>query len=150
MPAEIDALQRNHTWDLVDLPPNKTPISCKWVYHIKYKPNGSVDRYKVRLVTKGYTQVEGVDFMHTFPPVAKMTTLWVILALAAAHGWHLHQLDVDNAFLHGSIDEEVYMTLPQGSTLPNLIKSAGSENHCTASNKPAASGFLLYLLPFGL
>ena len=71
MKAEIDALERNQTWKLVDLPPGKTPIGCKWVYRIKYKPDGSIDRYKARLVAKGFTQVEGVDYMNTFSPVPK-------------------------------------------------------------------------------
>lgn len=114
MDQEIEALERNQTWILVDKPPDSKPIGCKWVYKVKYKQDGSIERYKARLVVKGYTQVEGVDFQDTFSPVAKMTTLRVILALCASQQWHLHQLDVDNAFLHASLDEQIYMTIPQG------------------------------------
>lgn len=123
MDKELEALNRNNTWILVDKPPDKTPIGCKWVYKIKYKQDGTIERYKARLVVKGYTQVEGIDFMDTFSPVAKMTTLRVLLALVATHNWFLHQLDVDNAFLHASLDEEIYMALPQGlpSSKPNQV-----------------------------
>lgn len=81
--AEIDALQRNHTWILVDLPAGKTPICCKWVCKVKYKPDGPVDRYKAGIVSKSYTGVKGIHFLDTFFPVAKMTTLRVVLSLAS-------------------------------------------------------------------
>lgn len=103
MAQEIAALERNKTWQLVDLPQDKTHIGCKWVYKIKHKQDGTVDRYKAWLVVKGYTQVEGINFLDTFSPVVKMTTLSVVLALAASNNWFLHQLDVDNAFLHAEI-----------------------------------------------
>ena len=104
--AEIDALEANNTWSIVDLPPGKVPIDCKHVFRIKYLANGQVERCKDRIVAKGFTQQEGVDFIDTFSPVAKMTSIRMILALAAIHNWHLHQLDVNNAFLHGDLHEE--------------------------------------------
>ena len=83
MNVEIQALEANHTWTLTDLPPHKTAIGCKWVYKIKHKLDGSIERYKARLVAKGYTQVEGQDYLDTFSPMAKLTTVRLLLALAA-------------------------------------------------------------------
>ncbi|KAL6188708.1 hypothetical protein ACLB2K_040099 [Fragaria x ananassa] len=109
MRLEIQALAQNRTWSLVPLPPHKHPIGCKWVYKIKLLPDRTVEHYKARLVAKGYSQIKGVDYRETFTPVAKLTTVCVLLSLAALRGWHLHQLDVNNAFLNGDLTEEVYM-----------------------------------------
>nr|KAJ0186503.1 hypothetical protein LSAT_V11C900486210 [Lactuca sativa] len=114
MQREITGLEENNTWELTLLPPRKKAIDSKWVYKIKYKPNGEVERYKARLVAKGYTQMEGVDFHDTFAPVAKLVTVRVLLTIAVKHGWIIHQLDVNNAFLHGDLNEEIYMKIPQG------------------------------------
>jgi hypothetical protein len=114
MKNELTALANNKTWIITDLPEGVKPIGSKWVYKIKRKADGTIDRYKARLVAKGYNQIEGVDFSQTFSPVAKMTTIRTVLAIASIKNWHIHQLDVDNAFLHGDLDENVYMTVPQG------------------------------------
>ncbi|KAD6455029.1 hypothetical protein E3N88_09735 [Mikania micrantha] len=114
MQNEINALQANDTWSLEKLPKGKHAIDSKWVYKIKYKPNGEIERYKARLVAKGFTQMEGIDFHETFAPVAKLTTVRTLLAVGVKRGWHIHQLDVNNAFLHGDLQEDVYMKIPQG------------------------------------
>ncbi|PKI40395.1 hypothetical protein CRG98_039241 [Punica granatum] len=117
MAEEIRALEDNGTWVVQSLPPGKKPFGCKWVFKIKRRANGIVERYKARLVAKGFTQIESVDFHETFAPVAKLVTVRCLLTIAIAKNWEMHQLDVNNAFLHGDLDEEVYMSLPP--VLPN-------------------------------
>uniref|UniRef100_A0A6N2LVW3 Reverse transcriptase Ty1/copia-type domain-containing protein n=1 Tax=Salix viminalis TaxID=40686 RepID=A0A6N2LVW3_SALVM len=114
MQHEITTLQHNNTWSLVPLPPNKRPIGCKWVYKIKLQADGQIERYKARLVDKGYNQIEGLDYQETFAPIAKLVTVRLLLSVAALCGWHLYQLDVNNAFLNGDLHEDVYMPLPPG------------------------------------
>ncbi|KAL6189100.1 hypothetical protein ACLB2K_040490 [Fragaria x ananassa] len=112
MRLEIEAMQFNKTWSLVAPPAHKRPIGCKWVYKIKFNPDDTIERYKARLVAKGYSQIKGLDYRETFAPVAKFTTVRVLLNLATQQNWHLHQLDVNNAFLNGDLHEDVYMQLP--------------------------------------
>ena len=114
MNEEMRALRKNETWDLVPHSPHRKAIGCRWIYKVKYNADGSVNRYKARLVAKGYAQTHGVDYEETFAPVAKMTTVRTVTALAAAKGWHLHQIDIKNAFLQGELEEEVYMVQPPG------------------------------------
>uniref|UniRef100_A0A2N9F1J4 non-specific serine/threonine protein kinase n=1 Tax=Fagus sylvatica TaxID=28930 RepID=A0A2N9F1J4_FAGSY len=114
MQAEMDALQATQTWDLVPLPSGEKTVGCKWVFTVKYLADGSVDRYKARLVAKGFTQIPGKDFGATFAPVAKLTSVRLLVSLAASHSWPLHQLDVKNAFLHGNLLETIYMDPPPG------------------------------------
>lgn len=114
MNEEMEALNRNNTWEITNLPPNRKPIGCKWVFKIKYKATGEIDRYKARLVAKGYNQMEGIDYEETFSPVAKMVTVRIVINLAVNKNWNLYQLDINNAFLYGDLIEEVYMCLPPG------------------------------------
>ena len=83
---------------------HKKVIGCRWIYKVKYNANGSVNRYKARLEAKCYAQTHGVDYEETFAPVAKMTTMRTVIALAAVKGWHLHQMDVKNTFLQGELE----------------------------------------------
>ncbi|MCH83592.1 LTR retrotransposon like protein, partial [Trifolium medium] len=114
MAEELAALELNKTWTIEPLPARKQPISCKWLYKTKFRPDGSIDRHKARLVARGFTQQAGIDFIDTFSPVAKITTIRVLLTIAAQQNWHLLQLDINNAFLNGDLHEEVYMKLPLG------------------------------------
>jgi histone deacetylase 1/2 len=114
MDSEYMALMKNKTWHLV--PPRKgiNVVDCKWVWKKKYKADGSLDKYKGRLVAKGFKQRYGIDYGDTFSPVVKPATIRVILSLAVSQGWSLRQLDVSNAFLHGHLEEDVYMRQPPG------------------------------------
>ena len=116
---EIKALKKNGTWVLTELPLGKHPVSCKWVFNIKYKADGSVERYKARLVARGFTQTYGLDYQETFAPVAKLNTVRVLLSLAVNLDLNLHQLDIKNAFLNGDLEEEVYMEIPPGLKRPS-------------------------------
>ena len=116
MKSEMDSLEETGTWSICQLPPGKHPVGCKWVNTYKFNPDGTVERPKSRLVAKGYTQLEGLDCLDTFSPVAKLGTFRILLSLAAAKNWSIQQLDISNAFLNGDLDEEIYMTIPQGYT----------------------------------
>ncbi|KAL5752556.1 hypothetical protein ACOSQ2_023063 [Xanthoceras sorbifolium] len=114
MHEELDALQKNHTWDMVDLPHGQSVVGCRWIYKIKTKADGSIERYKARLVARGFTQEYGIDYEETFAPVARLTSVRCLIAVAAVRRWPLYQMDVKNAFLNGDLQEEVYMQPPPG------------------------------------
>ncbi|GJT04945.1 cysteine-rich receptor-like protein kinase 8 [Tanacetum coccineum] len=114
MDVELQALEKNGTWELTHLPPGKKAIGSHWIYKTKLKADGTEDKKKTRIVVQGNRQKHGVDYKETFTHVAKMVTLRSLLAVAALKGWFTCQIDVSNAFLHGDLFEEVYMRLPQG------------------------------------
>ena len=116
MQTEYDSLVENNTWTLVDKPKNKKVLPGKWVYKVKYGPNGQVDKFKARYVAKGFAQVEGLDFFETYAPTCKPETFRILLAIAAQKDLHLGQLDVKSAYLHSPIKEEIFLEQPEGFT----------------------------------
>lgn len=112
MDLEFDALMKNGTWALVPPTPHMNVVGNKWIYRIKRKADGSIDRYKARLVAKGFHQTPDIDFFETFSPVVKATTIRVVLNITVSRGWMIQQLDFNNAFLNGHLDEEVFMQQP--------------------------------------
>jgi hypothetical protein len=114
MNEEIESMRTNQVWDLVDLPPGRKAIGNKWVLKVKHKEDGSIERYTARLVVKGYTQKEVVDYEETFSLVVRFASIHKILAIVAHLDLELFQMDVKTAFLNGELDEEIYMDQPIG------------------------------------
>ncbi|KZV32403.1 hypothetical protein F511_03686 [Dorcoceras hygrometricum] len=112
--SEISSIEKNQTWELMDLPIGAKKIGVKWIYKTKLNERGEIDKHKARLVAKGYSQQQGIDFTEVFAPVARMDTVRMIVALAACRGWEIFQLDVKSVFLHGSLSEDVYVEQPKG------------------------------------
>jgi hypothetical protein len=134
MQEEMKALHKNQTWDLVKLPNEKKVVGCKWVFTINNKADGSVERYKARLVAKGFTQTYETDYEETFSLIAKMNSIRVLLSIVVNLDWPLHQFDVKNAFLHGDLEEEVYMEIPHG------LEDSSSEGKSVCKLKKALYG----------
>ena len=114
MQSEMKSLQDHETWKLVDMPPGKKAVGCKWVYRIKRNPKDEIVKFKARLVAKGFTQRPGIDYTETFAPVARKESINTVLAIAAAEDLEAENVDVDTAFLYGEVDEEIYMDQPDG------------------------------------
>jgi hypothetical protein len=124
MEDEYAALLQNHTWDLVPRPPGANIVTDKWVFKHKFNVDGSLERYKARWVLRGFMQRPGIDFDETFSPVVKPATVRTVLSLAVSRNWPIHQLDVKNAFLHGTLSETVYCSQPsdfEDSTSPQHV-----------------------------
>ena len=113
MIEEIESLMKNKTWVLVKRPKDQKPVSCKWIFKKKVEAGNKI-RFKARLVTRGFTQEEGIDYNEVFSPVVKHASIRVLLAVAAQRDWELEQLDVKTAFLHGDLKETIYMDQPEG------------------------------------
>ncbi|GJX16474.1 zinc finger, CCHC-type containing protein [Tanacetum coccineum] len=153
---EIGSIMENNTWVLSDLPPGCKPLGCKWIFKRKMKVDGTIDKFKARLVIQGFRQKEGIDYFDTYAPVARITTIRLLLALAAIHNLVIHQMDVKTAFLNGELEEEVYMKQPEGFVMPGnehkvckLVKSlyglkqAPKQWHQKFDEVVLSSGFLL-------
>ena len=116
--SEIDSILHNHTWELVDLPSGCKPLSSKWIFKRKRKVDGSIDKYKARLVIKGYRQTEGLDYFDTYSPVTRINSIRMVLAIASLKDLEVHQMDVKTAFLNEDLNEEIYMEQPEGFSAP--------------------------------
>jgi hypothetical protein len=114
MNGEYRSLMTNDTWDLVHLPKGRKIVICKWVYKTKYALDGSVEIHKAQLIAKRFFQVEGIDYNETFSLVAKMNSIQLVLSLVASHRWEVHQMDAKSVFLHGDLQEKIYMEQPLG------------------------------------
>jgi hypothetical protein len=114
MKTEMDAVEKNRTWELADLPRGHRAITLKWVFKLKRDEADVVIKHKARLVARGFVQQEGVDFDNAFAPVARMESVWLLLALAAQEGWRVHHMDVKSVFLNNDLKEEVYVHQPPG------------------------------------
>jgi hypothetical protein len=101
----MDSILTIGTWEICDYPIGCKPVSCKWIFKKKLKPDGTIDKYKATLVAKGFTQKEGEDFFDTYSPITRLTTICVHVALAASHGLLIHQIDVKTTFPNGELDE---------------------------------------------
>ncbi|CAL8988835.1 unnamed protein product, partial [Prunus brigantina] len=112
--SEVESILQNNTWELVNLPPGNKPIGYKWIFKKKLKPDGTIDKYKARLVAKGYRQKEGLDFFDTYSPVTRITSIRMLIAIAAVYNMEIHQMDVKTTFLNGDLEEEIYMEQPEG------------------------------------
>ena len=109
MKEEYHLLQKNETWELVNILPRRKLVKCKWVFKTKFFDDVSPMKCKERLVSKGFSQFQGIDYNETFAPVAKMDSIRLVLAIAASKQWEVHHMDVKSAFLHGYFKEEIYM-----------------------------------------
>ena len=106
----------------MDLPPGSKPLGYKWIFKRKMKTDGTIDKYKARLVIKGYKQKEGLDYFDTYSPVTRITSIQMVLAIAALRNLEIHQMDVKTTFLNGDLDEEIYMEQPEGFVAPRQEK----------------------------
>lgn len=141
MSDEFIALLHNGTWSLILYKPSMNIIGCKSVYRIKRKADGTIERYKAPLVAKGFHQQPGLDYNETFNPVVKPTTIRTVLTIAVSRGWSMRQLDVYNAFLHGVLNETVYMAQPPGFEDSSHLMCASFIGHFTDLNKHLVLGF---------
>ena len=134
MKSEMDSIHQNQTWELVELLARRKPLPCKWVFRYKYVSDSEKPKYKARLVAKGFKQEYGVDYDEIFSPVVKMTTLRLLLGVVATEDLELEQMDVKTTFLHGDLEEDIYMSQPAGFT------ATGEDSHLVCRLKKSLYG----------
>ena len=134
MREELKSMSINKVWDLVELPQGSAAIGCKWIFKTKMDSKGKVERFKARLVTKGFTQREYIKYLETYSPVPKNDSFRIVMAIVAHFNLELHQMDVKTAFLNGDLEEEVYMEQPEGFVKEN-------ENKLVCKLKKSIYGF---------
>ncbi|PHU23215.1 hypothetical protein BC332_08322 [Capsicum chinense] len=135
--SEIDSILSNHIWELVDLPPGNKSLGSKWIFKRKIKADGTSDKYKARLVVKGFKQKKGLDYFDTYSPVTRITSIRMLITLAAVYDLQIHQMDVKTAFLNEDLEKEIYMEQPEGFVVP------GKKNKITGSNEvKSTSGYV--------
>ena len=120
--SEIESILSNHTWELVDLPPGNKPLGSKWIFKRKMNTDGTIDKYKTRLVVKGYKQKEGLDYFDTYSRVTGITSIRMLIALAVVHDFKFDQMDVKTTFLKGELEEDIYMEQPNVFIVPGKAK----------------------------
>ncbi|XP_077252436.1 uncharacterized protein LOC143891806 [Tasmannia lanceolata] len=128
--SELDSIIENHTWELVDLPPGTKALDSKWIFKKKLRPDRTIDKFKARLVAKGFKQKKDIDYFDTYSPVARLSTIRILLAIASIYKLVIHQMDVKTAFLNGDLDEEIYIKQPEGFIV------TGHENQVCKLIKP--------------
>ena len=114
---ELDSIVSNQTWELVEPPKGCEPISSKWIFKKKLTPDSSIDKYKAKLVIRGFDQKKGLDYLDKYSPLTKIATIRTLVALAAIHGLVVHKMDVKATFRNGDLEEDIYMTQPEGCTI---------------------------------
>ena len=129
MKTELDKMLELKVWDVVERPTGRNIIKCKWVFVRKEKADGTLNKYKARLVARGFTQEHGIDYSDTFAPTVQLTTVRVLLAYAAANNWEIHQIDVVAAYLHAGLDAELYMEVPDGYEVLGDPRITGGKGH---------------------
>ncbi|KAK3038255.1 hypothetical protein RJ639_030864 [Escallonia herrerae] len=117
--SEIESIMQNHIWELVDLPPENKILECKWIFKRKMKADGTIEKYKARLVVKGYRQKEGLDYFDTNSPFTRIISIQILIAIATINNLEIHQMDVKAAFLNGNLNEEIYIEQPEGFVAPD-------------------------------
>lgn len=153
MHDKLQALRSNETRILLPRKPDMNVVGLRWVYKMKFHADGSVERFKARLVSKGYNQIEGIDFEDTFSPIVKASTIRIVLSIAITLNWEIKQLDVKNAFLHGDLKETVFTKQPPGirdPIFPNHVCLLKKAFYCLRQAPKAwLHKFSSYLLHLG-